>query len=203
MMHLVPVETVEAHGVTHAAPAAGALAPARRLRAHRCRARISTGALDQANYCIKCHNQGKDSCSHGPEGKDRRFQEQRLRRHAGRLPARREDLRDERGEAARQPHRRAGHRHHRQSDGGRHRASHLQRLHEVLHLPEAGAGRHPAGRDAHAQGRAGAALGLRDLQPADALEPAELRAPAAARADAATRCWWSGSGRRASRWRII
>ncbi|MGH8189153.1 MAG: pyridine nucleotide-disulfide oxidoreductase, partial [Steroidobacteraceae bacterium] len=24
-----------------------------------------TGALDQANYCIGCHNQGKDSCSHG------------------------------------------------------------------------------------------------------------------------------------------
>ena len=24
-----------------------------------------TGALDQANYCIKCHNQGKDSCSTG------------------------------------------------------------------------------------------------------------------------------------------
>ena len=23
------------------------------------------GALDQANYCIWCHNQGKDSCSHG------------------------------------------------------------------------------------------------------------------------------------------
>ncbi|MEZ5404050.1 MAG: FAD-dependent oxidoreductase [Bryobacteraceae bacterium] len=23
------------------------------------------GALDQAHYCIKCHNQGKDSCSHG------------------------------------------------------------------------------------------------------------------------------------------
>ena len=24
-----------------------------------------TGALDQAHYCILCHNQGKDSCSHG------------------------------------------------------------------------------------------------------------------------------------------
>ncbi len=24
-----------------------------------------TGALDQAGYCIKCHHQGKDSCSHG------------------------------------------------------------------------------------------------------------------------------------------
>ena len=24
-----------------------------------------TGALDQANYCIWCHEQGRDSCSHG------------------------------------------------------------------------------------------------------------------------------------------
>ncbi len=28
------------------------------------------GALDQANYCIKCHNQGKDSCSTGLKEKD-------------------------------------------------------------------------------------------------------------------------------------
>jgi len=28
------------------------------------------GALDQANYCIWCHNQGKDSCSHGLTDKD-------------------------------------------------------------------------------------------------------------------------------------
>jgi hypothetical protein len=33
------------------------------------------GALDEANYCIWCHNQGKDSCSHGfrdkaPKGSD-------------------------------------------------------------------------------------------------------------------------------------
>jgi NADPH-dependent glutamate synthase beta subunit-like oxidoreductase/NAD(P)H-flavin reductase len=32
-----------------------------------------TGALDQANYCIKCHNQGKDSCSHGLKEKDGAF----------------------------------------------------------------------------------------------------------------------------------
>ncbi|HVW11335.1 MAG TPA: FAD-dependent oxidoreductase [Bryobacteraceae bacterium] len=32
-----------------------------------------TGALDQANYCIKCHNQGKDSCSHGLKEKDGTF----------------------------------------------------------------------------------------------------------------------------------
>src|SRR5262249_38884017 len=28
-----------------------------------------TGALDQANYCIWCHNQGKDSCSRGLKDK--------------------------------------------------------------------------------------------------------------------------------------
>jgi len=32
-----------------------------------------TGALDQANYCIKCHNQGKDSCSTGLKEKDGSF----------------------------------------------------------------------------------------------------------------------------------
>jgi NADPH-dependent glutamate synthase beta subunit-like oxidoreductase/NAD(P)H-flavin reductase len=32
-----------------------------------------TGALDQAYYCIKCHNQGKDSCSTGLKEKDGSF----------------------------------------------------------------------------------------------------------------------------------
>jgi len=32
-----------------------------------------THALDQANYCIKCHNQGKDSCSTGLKEKDGAF----------------------------------------------------------------------------------------------------------------------------------
>ena len=31
-------------------------------------------ALDQAHYCIKCHNQAKDSCSTGLEGENRRVQ---------------------------------------------------------------------------------------------------------------------------------
>jgi len=31
------------------------------------------GALDQANYCIKCHNQGKDSCSTGLKEKSGEF----------------------------------------------------------------------------------------------------------------------------------
>ncbi len=32
-----------------------------------------TGALDQAHYCIKCHHQGKDSCSTGLKEKDGAF----------------------------------------------------------------------------------------------------------------------------------
>jgi NADPH-dependent glutamate synthase beta subunit-like oxidoreductase/NAD(P)H-flavin reductase len=32
-----------------------------------------TGALDQANYCIWCHNQGKDSCAKGLHEKDGSF----------------------------------------------------------------------------------------------------------------------------------
>ncbi len=59
------------------------------------------GALDQANYCIKCHHQGKDSCSHGLREKDGIVQEKPLRRPARRLPARGEDLRDERAEGRR------------------------------------------------------------------------------------------------------
>ncbi|HXE17255.1 MAG TPA: FAD-dependent oxidoreductase, partial [Stellaceae bacterium] len=64
MEHLVPVETIVEHGVTmlrlpdsHRRFREGfALTdPGMDLK----------GALDHANYCIWCHNQGKDSCSHG------------------------------------------------------------------------------------------------------------------------------------------
>ncbi|HEY7991602.1 MAG TPA: FAD-dependent oxidoreductase [Stellaceae bacterium] len=64
MEHLVPVETIVEHGVTML-----------RLQDshHRFREGFTLtdpgmdlrGALDQANYCIWCHNQGKDSCSRG------------------------------------------------------------------------------------------------------------------------------------------
>ncbi|HUN52222.1 MAG TPA: FAD-dependent oxidoreductase, partial [Candidatus Sulfotelmatobacter sp.] len=63
-MHLVPLETVTAHGYAE-----------HRIGPHHLRRREGfaltdhgtdlTGALDQANYCIWCHNQGKDSCSKG------------------------------------------------------------------------------------------------------------------------------------------
>src|SRR6185437_2867739 len=64
MVHLVPVETEIEHGVAML-----------RLPPEQWRQRAGfaltdpgtdlTGALDQANYCIWCHNQGKDSCSRG------------------------------------------------------------------------------------------------------------------------------------------
>jgi NADPH-dependent glutamate synthase beta subunit-like oxidoreductase/NAD(P)H-flavin reductase len=63
-LHLVPVETVAVDGVTML-----------RLDPHHWRRRDGfaltdagtdlKGALDQATYCIWCHNQGKDSCSKG------------------------------------------------------------------------------------------------------------------------------------------
>ncbi len=70
--HLVPVETEVVDGV----------AMLKLPRAHR-RARDGfaltdpgtdlTGALDHANYCIWCHNQGKDSCSKGLREKSGEF----------------------------------------------------------------------------------------------------------------------------------
>jgi len=70
--HLVPVEPTPGHP-------AGAL----QLDAHHHRHREGfaltdagmelKGALDHANYCILCHNQGKDSCSKGLKEKDGSF----------------------------------------------------------------------------------------------------------------------------------
>jgi len=72
MQHLVPVETVVRDGVTML-----------RLPEEEWRRREGfaltdegtdlTGALDQANYCIWCHNQGKDSCAKGLREKDGTF----------------------------------------------------------------------------------------------------------------------------------
>ncbi len=72
MQHLVPVETVVRDGVTML-----------RLPEEEWRRRQGfaltdagtdlTGALDQANYCIWCHNQGKDSCAKGLREKDGAF----------------------------------------------------------------------------------------------------------------------------------
>ena len=72
MNHLVPVEDTRVDGV-----------PALRLHPSHWRNREGfkltdpgtdlTGALDNAAYCIKCHNQGKDSCSTGLNEKNGAF----------------------------------------------------------------------------------------------------------------------------------
>ena len=182
MHHLVPAEEVAEQRPGATAVFERPLAASRRLPAHRRRHRPHRRARS-GPLLHQVPQPGQGQLLHRPEGKRRHFQSQRLRREARRLPARREDLRDERRERERQPDRRAGGRHRRQPDVRRHRTSHLQRLHEVLHLPEAGAGRHSAGGNPHAERRAGTAVGLRDLQPADALESAQLRAAVRARGD--------------------
>ena len=72
MHHLVPVETVVRDGVTMLRR------PEEEWRRREGFALTDagtdlTGALDQANYCIWCHNQGKDSCSKGLREKDGAF----------------------------------------------------------------------------------------------------------------------------------
>ncbi|HVA12749.1 MAG TPA: FAD-dependent oxidoreductase [Stellaceae bacterium] len=68
MQHLVPVTTVAEQGVTM-------LHLPENHRRHREGFGLTdpgmdlVGALDHANYCIWCHNQGKDSCSHGLKDK--------------------------------------------------------------------------------------------------------------------------------------
>lgn len=70
--HLVPVETEIVDGIQRM------VVPGAR---HRLREGFGltdpgtglTGALDQANYCIWCHNQGKDSCSKGLKEKEGGF----------------------------------------------------------------------------------------------------------------------------------
>ena len=72
MLHLVPSSAVETNGLVQL-----------QFKSEQWRNREGfqltdpgtdlTGALDQANYCIKCHNQGKDSCSHGLKEKDGPF----------------------------------------------------------------------------------------------------------------------------------
>ena len=100
--------------------------------------------LGEINYCVLCHEREKDSCSTGLVGKDGKSPGEPARHSARRLPARRADLRDAHDPQARRRRRRARAGHGGQSDVRRHRPPHLQRLHEGLHLPEAGPGQHPA-----------------------------------------------------------
>ena len=72
--HLVPVETVEIGGVTMLK------LPEPDLRRREGFALTDHGmdleaALDHANYCIWCHNQGKDSCAKGLVDKDGGFKQ--------------------------------------------------------------------------------------------------------------------------------
>jgi NADPH-dependent glutamate synthase beta subunit-like oxidoreductase/NAD(P)H-flavin reductase len=70
--HLIPVETVQIGGVAR-------LELGRHHLRHREGFKLTdagtnlAGALDQAHYCIKCHNQAKDSCSTGLKEKDSAF----------------------------------------------------------------------------------------------------------------------------------
>src|SRR5215831_2570360 len=72
MHHLVPVETIEHEGVTMLRRPESDW----RARDGFALTDIGTdlaGALDQANYCIWCHNQQKDSCRSGLHEKDGGF----------------------------------------------------------------------------------------------------------------------------------
>ena len=72
MEHLVPVQTLQVKGIAE-------LALSEEHWRHREGFKLTdagmnlTAALDQAHYCIKCHNQGKDSCSTGLKEKDGAF----------------------------------------------------------------------------------------------------------------------------------
>ncbi len=79
-MHLVPVETILNGGqnTRQNGGIAKLRLPEQRWR-HREGFQLTdhgmalAGALDQANYCIKCHNQSKDSCSSGLKEKTGEF----------------------------------------------------------------------------------------------------------------------------------
>ncbi|HTZ77738.1 MAG TPA: FAD-dependent oxidoreductase [Stellaceae bacterium] len=63
-VHLVPVETVVEHGVTMLRLSPGHWRHREGFKLTDAGTDL-VGALDHANYCIWCHNQGKDSCSRG------------------------------------------------------------------------------------------------------------------------------------------
>ena len=154
------------------------------------------GVMAEVEYCILCHAREKDSCSRGLREKTGEPKENPLGIPLAGCPLQ-EKISEahalrRRGRVDRRP--RADH--DRQPDVPGHRPPDLQRLHEGLHLPEAGAGEHPAGRDRHPDRRALAALRGRDLHAAHALEPVE---PAAADARAVPREEGARGGTRSGR----
>src|SRR5712675_1601903 len=72
MHHLVPVETIERDGVTMLRRPESDWRPRDGFALTDSGSDLA-GALDQANYCIWCHNQGKDSCRSGLHEKDGSF----------------------------------------------------------------------------------------------------------------------------------
>ena len=201
MHHLVPAETVERDGVTML-----------RLPEDQWRAREGfaltdpgtdlAGALDQANYCIWCHNQGRTAARSGLQEKDGGFKKSVFGVTLAGCPLDEKisemNLVKARGNsigalaivAVDNPLCAAtGHR----ICNDCMKACIYQRQ-EPVDIPQI--------ETRTLEGRAGAALGLRDLRPADPLEPAR---PAPAAAEAGNRLQGAG-GRawpgRASPWRI-
>jgi NADPH-dependent glutamate synthase beta subunit-like oxidoreductase/NAD(P)H-flavin reductase len=72
-LHLVPLHASETHPAHALELGAGGHHRHREGFALTDKGTDLIGALDQANYCIFCHNQGKDSCSKGLKEKDGSF----------------------------------------------------------------------------------------------------------------------------------
>ncbi len=97
-----------------------------------------------------------------------------------------------------------GDRHDRQSDVPRHRPPHLQRLHEGLHLPEAGAGEHPAGGDRRVLTDVlELPCGVEIYGLLTRWNPLNVQAPVRPAVQRRRTCSSSASGRRATRSRTI
>ncbi len=200
--HLVQIERPRAGAARADARPGEEPAPPRRLQADRHALHAARGA-ERDPLLRLCHERDKDSCSKGFA--TRTATVARPTRSASRWPAARSTRRSPRCTSLRKRRRRRSARWrivmHRQPDVPGHRPPHLQRLHEGLHLPEAGAGQHPADRDRRADRRARAAVGRRDLRAADALEPAERPAPVRAAVQRQERAGRRPRARPATRWR--
>jgi NADPH-dependent glutamate synthase beta subunit-like oxidoreductase/NAD(P)H-flavin reductase len=72
MHHLVPAEAIASNGLVQLQFSSGHWRHREGFQLTDAGTDL-TGALDQAHYCIKCHNQGKDSCSTGLKEKDGTF----------------------------------------------------------------------------------------------------------------------------------
>ena len=174
-MHLVPVETGKVDGVDILR------LPESKLRRREGFKLTDSGmdethTLDNAHYCIYCHNQGKNSCSKGFREKAGGFRKSVFGVTLNGCPL--EEKISEMNLLFGEGHALGCDvgRDRRQSDAGGHGAPHLQRLHEILHLSEARTGRYSSDRNPRLARFAGAALGLRDLWAVDPLEPAQSAA---------------------------